>query len=85
MTRDEIKQRLGEENPQALLADDLDDALVGIGYRCGQPALAVYDCEKIIDVLVARDGMTREEAAEFMDFNITGAWVGEHTPIFLYR
>lgn len=85
MTPAEIKERLAEENSEALLADGLEGALVGIGHRCGQPALAVYDCERIIDVLVERDGMTREEAAEHMDFNIVGAWVGENTPIFLYR
>jgi hypothetical protein len=85
MTPAEIKEQLAEENSEALLADDLDEALVGIGRRCGQPALAVYDCERIIDLLVTRDSMTRDEAAEFMEFNITGAWVGENTPIFLYR
>jgi hypothetical protein len=29
--------------------------------------------------------MTREEAIEFMDFNVVGAWHGESTPIFLYE
>jgi hypothetical protein len=32
-----------------------------------------------------RDDMTREEAIEFMDFNVVGAWHGESTPIFLYE
>jgi hypothetical protein len=32
-----------------------------------------------------RDGMTYEGAAEFFQFNTLGAWVGEHTPLFLWR
>ena len=31
-----------------------------------------------------RDGMTHEEAIEWMDFNVTGAWLGETTPIFVH-
>ena len=29
--------------------------------------------------------MTREEAIEFMDHNVVGAWVGEGRLIFLYE
>ena len=32
----------------------------------------VYSEEKIIDILMERDGMTREEAIEFIDYNIVG-------------
>jgi hypothetical protein len=30
-----------------------------------------------------RDGMDDIEAIEYFDFNVSGAWVGENTPIFL--
>jgi hypothetical protein len=29
--------------------------------------------------------MTEEEAEEYFSFNTLGAWVGEHTPLFLTR
>ena len=29
--------------------------------------------------------MTYEEAMEYVDFNIAGAWVGERTPVILYQ
>ena len=76
-----IKQELVESNPDALYADGYDEALAGIGRRCGQPDLAVYDANKIIDIL-ARD-MSEEEAVEFYEFNVVGAWVGPNTPVFL--
>lgn len=66
-----------------LTADGLDAAIIGIGQRCGQPDLVVYDIHKVIDILVERDGMTHDEAAEFFDFNIGGGWHGEGTPIWM--
>lgn len=65
-----------------LLADGYDEAILGRGSRCGQPDVAVYDSEKIVGILV-RDGMTHEEAVEYFDFNIIGAWMGDQTPIFV--
>ena len=32
-----------------------------------------------------RDGMSDEEAVEYFEFNVTGAWVGENTPIFFEK
>ena len=66
-----------------LLADGFNDALIGNGHRCGQPDIAVYDQAKCIELLMTRDGMTDEEAVEFFEFNVVGAWVGEQTPIFV--
>jgi len=34
--------------------------------------------------MVEQDGMTEEEAIEFIDFNIVGAYVGESTPIIMW-
>jgi hypothetical protein len=27
--------------------------------------------------------MTRDDAEEFFEFNTLGAWMGEHTPLFM--
>ena len=45
--------------------------------------VAVYSKRKCLDVLVERDEMSRDEALEFFDFNVSGAYVGENTPVFL--
>ena len=75
-----IREQLAEENPDAMTFDGFDDALLGISYRFGREALALYSYEKIIEVLL-RDGGTYEEAAEYYDFNMIGAWVGPGTPV----
>ena len=69
----------------AMTADGFDDAIIGIGSRCGQPDLLVYDIDTALDILMDRDGMSYEEAQEYFSFNVQGAWVGEGTPIWLQR
>jgi len=83
MTYDDAIDTLAEENPEALFADGFEDALVGVCRRFGQPTLAAYDRVKCIAILMRRDGMSEEEAEEFFDFNVIGAWAGESTPVFL--
>lgn len=58
MTLDDLR----EINPDALLADGLEAALIGYTVNTHHANVAVYDIDKCIDVLVERDGMTPEEA-----------------------
>jgi hypothetical protein len=83
MTRDEIDQYLDDRGESALLADGFEEALIGFGQRCGQPLLAVYDYTKMVEVLMFRDGMSYDDACEYIDYNVVGAWVGEQTPLIL--
>ena len=69
-------------DPDILLADGFEDALIGYGTRFVH-GVAVYSRSKCLDILVDRDGMDYGEAVEFFDFNVTGAYVGENTPVFL--
>ena len=39
--------------------------------------------EKIIEILMTRDGMDYAEAYEYYSFNIVGSWMGENTPVFV--
>jgi hypothetical protein len=80
---DDFRARLGELNPEALLADGLDDALIGFASRCGMESVAVYDREKCIEVLMRDQDFTYEGAAEWMDFNVEGAYLGSGTPMYM--
>ena len=82
-TEQEVKDWIIEYNEEALLADGFEEAFLGVSEVFGRPPLATYDRDKCIDILVERDGMTYEEAVEHFDFNVTGAWVGDGTPIYL--
>ena len=77
----ELKETIAENNPEAKFAHGYDDALAGYS----SDAKAIYYAEKILKILEERDGMTPDEAIEFFDFNIAGAYVGEYTPIYMYE
>jgi len=78
-----ILELIEHHNPNALKADGFDEAILGVASRCGMNDLLAYDVNKIIDILIKRDGMSYEEAQEFFEFNIIGAYMGENTPIFI--
>ena len=66
----------------ALFADGLDDAIIGVIEQKGGPQVVAYDRGEVIAIHMAM-GMSREEAMEFVDFNVTDAYVGPGTPAFL--
>ena len=64
-----------------IMADGFDEAVLGVARQFNQRHVA-YSVEKGIEILM-RDGMTEEEAIEYYEFNIVGAWVGQYTPVFV--
>lgn len=78
-----IREQISEINPDALVCDGFDDAIIGIAERINLGPVVAYSVEKIISIMIDRDGMTYEEALEFYEYNILGAWFGEFTPIFI--
>ena len=70
-------------NPEALTADGLEDALIGIMERSGTPSVAAYSVQKIIEIYMTRDGMTYEEGREFYEYNVLGSCMGDNGPVFI--
>lgn len=79
------REALAERNPEMLLADGLEDAFIGVVVNHHHHCVAAYSFEKCIGVLVERDGMTEEEAEEFLEFNTLSAYVGGHGPLFIAK
>jgi hypothetical protein len=70
-----------------LKASGFDDAIIGqasVWRDGGQHNVLVYDAEKIRAILMTRDFMDSEEAREFIEYNIEGAYMGIHTPIYVW-
>jgi hypothetical protein len=74
-----------ETDEQIMLMDGFEEAFIGFSKRCGQPTLATYSFDKMIQVLVERDQMDVMEAEEYISYNCVGAWMGELTPVILYE
>ncbi len=68
------------DGEDALVADGLDECIIGV-VQIFNKRLVLYDQMKVIAKLVA-DGMSEDEAVEWYEFNIIGAYMGEGTPAF---
>jgi hypothetical protein len=76
-----LKNKLVAIDPELLFADGYDDCIMGMTFRADVPVV-IYSADKMIDKL--ENEMSYEEAQEFFDFNIEGAYMGERTPVYWY-
>jgi hypothetical protein len=83
INREALNDYLNDLGEPLLLMDGFDEAFIGISQRINEPLLAVYSYDKMVDLLMTRDGMEDEDAMEFIEYNCIGAWVGERTPIIV--
>lgn len=76
MTLNDILDMFPDET--FLKADGFDDCILGVDENTMN---LVYSVQKCIDKLVD-DGFSFEDAIEYFEFNVKGAYVGEKTPIY---
>jgi hypothetical protein len=76
-------EEISELNPEAMMADGFDDAIMGMCIQFGAEPLVAYNYEKCLDILMVRDGIGKTEAIDFMEFNVIGSYVGLNTPVFI--
>lgn len=73
----------GFEEEDIILYDGFEDAFIGLASKFHSIS-AVYDYDKSLDILINKDGMSPEEANEYMQHNVVGAWLGDSTPVFIF-
>jgi hypothetical protein len=79
----DIREELCEYHGYDLLfADGYDDAIVGVccGFDSGRVA---YSIPKMIEIAAKELSVDYDEALEWLEYNTFGAFVGEHTPIYV--
>ena len=74
---DKILEWFPEE--EILKADGFDEAIIGIDTN---EMRLIYSVSKCIEIL-CKD-MDMEDAIEYFDFNVSGSYMGEKTPIWCY-
>lgn len=62
-----------------LVANGFDNAVIGVDQ---QSMRLIYSVSKCIDILT--EDMSQEDAIEHFEFNVSGSYVGEQTPIWCY-
>ena len=60
--------------------EGFDDAIIGIEPNTQQ---IIYDRDKMISIAVEDMEMDHQEAIEYLEYNVWGAYVGEFTPIYI--
>jgi hypothetical protein len=78
--RNELAEQFGSD---LMFAINFDNSIIGVsmGISCGTKV--VYDAGKMAETLVVSEGMTHDEAWEYLEFNTFNAYVGDNTPIFV--
>ena len=75
----EIIEYYGDE--EFLIADGFDDAVIGVEL----PSMRlIYSVTLCLGILMVDEEMSLEDAIEHFDFNVSGAYVGEKTPIWCH-
>jgi hypothetical protein len=74
---DEILERYQDES--FLKADGFDEAIIGVDEK---EMRLIYSVSKCIEIL-CRD-MSEEDALEHFDYNVSGSYMGDKTPIWCY-
>jgi hypothetical protein len=64
---------------EIIKADGLDAAVIGIEINSMR---LIYSSNKIIEILMLDNNMEFQDALEYYEFNIVGAYIGEKTPIY---
>ena len=68
-----------------IILEGFDSAILGVGESAGwdSPCI-VYDYQKCLDVLMQKNDWEREDAIEWMDYNVINAHMGEGNPVFVF-
>lgn len=81
MVNSEIRERLDDD---ALVFDNpaYDNSIIGQTFD----GRAIYDVDKMAEELAADDGISIEEAADFIDYNAIRSlpYAGEKAPLVVY-
>jgi hypothetical protein len=75
---DKLQEMFPED--EILQADGFDKAIIGLEPLSGK---VIYDIQKMTMVLID-EGLTHEDAIEYLDFNVLNTYVGENTPLYIH-
>ena len=89
----QIRERLAEDNPQAILFDDLDRALIGVTLQTAvtdkesgkteKKLVGVYSKMQLLKTLMFKHGVPPQDVVDHYEFNIACLYAGLWTPIIV--
>lgn len=89
----QIRERLAEDNPKAILFDDLDDALIGVTLQTlvtdairekqQKKMVGVYSKMLILKNLMFKQGVCPQDVVDYYEYNIACLYAGLWAPIIV--
>jgi hypothetical protein len=77
-----ILNQLNDENPDAVLFDNMHGALIGFGAAGYLSPVAIYS-KKLMLAQLMRDGLSADDAEEYFLSKFVGLWAADNTPVIL--
>jgi len=79
-----IREAIADVYPHVLFLSETeyDHAIVGVVENSSGLSVVAYDTKQIVNILTERLG-SEDDAREWFDYNIIGAYMGEGTPVFI--
>jgi hypothetical protein len=62
--------------------EGFDEAIIGYEHNS---SVLVYDKDKMISIAIEDMDMTHEDAIEYLEYNVWGAYVGDKTPLYIQK
>ena len=64
-----------------VIATGFDDAIIGMDEGSMR---IIYSIQKCIQILIEQDNMSEDDALEHFDYNVSGSYIGDKTPIWSF-
>lgn len=77
-----VLHQLSDLNPEAVLLENMNSALIGVGYISAGDPVAVYSKAQIYNKLLS-DGLSPEDADEYYTGKFVSVRAGAHAPVIL--
>jgi hypothetical protein len=81
------KRQIQEQDERPMKWYGFDDCVIGVASIWRDQSIhevLVYSGDSMVEWLIERDGMTDEEAIEYIAFNIEDAYIGVNTPVIAW-
>jgi len=82
MDAQRVLDQLSDLNPDAVLFENMNSAIIGLGYVSDADPVAVYSRARIYNKLLG-DGLSVEDADEYYKGKFVAVHAGDQTPVIL--
>lgn len=80
---EELEKYTKDNEFKVITFDGFSGAVIGWVNYDGNPLMVIYSLLKMAQILVGRDGMSFEDAVEYVNYNCSSMYLGSLSPIIV--